>query len=328
MLLPVFNGASTLARALASVRRQSNVSWECVVVDDGSTDNTPATVRRIAQVDARFRLVQTQHRGIVTALGEGLRACRGAFVARMDADDVMLPRRLRMQSDALRADSSLAAVGTHVRMFPRAGLRAGRVGYETWLNSLRSPQDVALDAFVECPIAHPTLMVRGEVLREFRYRDMGWPEDYDLILRLLDAGRRLAVVPVVLHRWRDSPGRLSRTAATYSQARFVACKAAFLAAGFLALTSRYILWGYGSTGRALGRELARHQKHPAYIVELHPGRLGQRIAGAPVIPPERLPAVGALPIVVSVAGATARGQIRAALADMGFVDGRDYRVAA
>jgi glycosyltransferase involved in cell wall biosynthesis len=328
VLLPVFNGADTLRRALASVRRQRGIDWECVVVDDGSNDASAWLAQEASREDPRFRCVFGPHRGIVAALRMGVSSCRAPLIARMDADDIMVSGRLLKQADALREEPRLAAVGTHVELFPRGGLREGRLAYESWLNSLRSARDVEADAFVECPIAHPTLMVRTDVLRELSYREAGWPEDYDLILRLLGAGYRVGVVPEVLLRWRDSPHRLSRTSATYSTRRFVACKAAFLADGFLASSERYVLWGYGGTGRLLRRELARYAKTPAYIVELHPGRLGQIIAGARVIPPERLPTVERLPIVVSVAGAVARNQIREALARMGFVEVDDYRIAA
>ena len=209
-------------------------------------------------------------------------------------------------------------------MFPRAHLTPGRRDYERWLNGIATEEQVLADAFIECPIAHPTLCIRTDVLRAFSWRDEGWPEDYDLVLRLLTAGHRLAVLPRRLLGWRDLPTRLSRTAPPYALARFVACKAAFLAATFLADSTEYILWGYGDTGRSLRRALLEHGRRPSHIVELHPGRIGQRIHAAPVIRPDDLVAVPRLPILVSVAGAGPRAQIRGALDEMGFRETRDY----
>src|SRR5438477_234229 len=83
-----------------------------------------------------------------------------------------------------------------------------------------------------------------------------------------------------LRTWRDRPVRLSRTADRYGLDRFTACKAAFLAAHFLAATEAYVLWGYGPTGRALRRALLAEGKQPSHIVELHPGRIGNTIHGA------------------------------------------------
>jgi hypothetical protein len=172
------------------------------------------------------------------------------------------------------------------------------------------------------------MMVRTSVLREFGYRDCGWPEDYDLILRLIGAGHEIGVVPRRLLGWRDSPGRLSRSAPEYTGPRFTACKAAHLASGFLSRTRRYVLWGYGSTGRALRAALLEHERAPSHIVELHPGRIGQRIHDALVIPPEALAGSRDVPIVVSVAGAGPRSRIRDALGAMGFDELRHFVCAA
>src|SRR5207249_1333668 len=194
----------------------------------------------------------------------------------------------REQLAALESAPDLAAVGCHVRLFPRRTLRDRRRAYELWLNAIDSPRRVREEAFVECPVAHPTLMIRREILADLGYRDRGWPEDYDLVLRLLCAGHDVGVVPRRLLAWRDRPVRLSRTADRYGLDRFTACKAAFLAAHFLAATEAYVLWGYGPTGRALRRALLAEGKQPSHIVELHPGRIGNTIHGACVLPPDAL----------------------------------------
>lgn len=328
ILLPAFNAAPTLPGCWRSVQRQTFTDWECVAVDDGSTDTTAALLRDAARRDRRLTVVTRTHRGLVAALNAGIAVCRGRFIARMDADDVMHRERLAQQVGALAARSDLAAVGCGVRLFPRLGLRPGRRAYEAWLNAMRTAADVRADAFVECPVAHPTLLLRGDVLRQFGYRDCGWPEDYDLVLRLLRAGHGIGVVPRRLLSWRDHPGRLSRVAPEYGLDRFTACKAAHLAAGFLGATEAYALWGYGSTGRALLRALRSHGKRPAHIVEVHTGRMGRTIHGAQVVPPEALATLPRYPLVVSVAGLGPRTRIRAALAEMGFVELRDFVCAA
>ncbi len=324
ILLPVFDAGDALPACLRSIQRQTFDDWECVVVDDGSTDASLACARRVMAADPRFRVLARPHEGLVAALEAGLEHCRGDLVARMDADDVMHRERLAAQADALDAQPRLAAVGSHVRLFPRRGLGEGMRAYERWLASIDSPRRVREEAFVECPVAHPTLMIRRELLGALRYRDRGWPEDYDLLLRLLERGERVGVVPRRLLCWRQGPRRLSRTSDSYSIARFTACKASFLARGILARSDGYVLWGYGGTGRALQRALRERGKRPTAIVELHPRRLGETIQGAPVIRPERLPELPRRPVVVSVAGETARSEIRTDLAAMGFRELRDY----
>lgn len=328
VLLPVRDCAAWLPTCLRSLARQSLASFECVIVDDGSRDGSLSVARDFAATDPRFRVFATAAQGLVPALNEGLRHCCAPIIARMDADDWMHRERLAAQLAALDADASVAAVGCHVRLFPRSQLADGMRAYERWLGGVSSPHDVRREAFVECPVAHPTLAIRALILRELGYRDQGWPEDYDLLHRLLARGERIAVVPRRLLAWRQREGRLSRTHPSYSIERFTACKASFLAEGFLAKHERYVLWGYGATGRSLQRALRSHGRSPSAIIELHPGRLGNRIHGAPVLPPEALASRGPEPIVVSVAGAAPRALIRAQLDRMGFRELDDYVCAA
>jgi len=326
--MPAYNAASTVDRALSSVQRQSERSWECVVVDDGSLDRTADIVAAYAREDPRVRLVQSEHGGIVAALQAGLLQCRAPLIARFDADDLMSRSRLSLQRAALEQSPALAAVGCHVRLFPRAGLRERRLDYERWLRSIQTPEQVEREAFVECPVAHPSLLIRRSVLLEFGYRERAWPEDYDLVLRLLKNGQRIGIVPRRLLHWRDSASRLSRVSEHYSIAAFVECKAEFLASGFLADGDRYLLWGFGDTGKALANALERRGKRPAAIIELHPGRIGQLIRGVPVVAPSALPGLSSHPLIVSVAGLGPRTEIRHALTAMGFRELRDYVCAA
>ncbi len=328
VLLPAYNAAATLPACLRSIQRQTESDWECIVVDDGSTDETLACARRFAERDRRVVAVATPHRGVVAALNAGLERCRGAMIARMDADDLMRSHRLAAQLRALDAEPAWVAVGCHVRIFPRRHLQDGWRAYERWVNRMDSAQHVAAEAFVECPIVHPTLMIRRRALLALRYRDRGWPEDYDLILRLLARGDRVGVVPRRLLCWRDGPQRLSRTGERYEVRRFTACKAAFLADRFLDGVDSYVLWGYGHTGRALRRALLAEGKRASHIVEMHPGRLGNTIHGAPVIRPGELARLRGHRVVVSVSGEVPRRRIRAAMAHMGFRELLEFVCAA
>ncbi len=328
VVVPARDAASTVVACLESVRRQSEAAFECIVVDDGSSDATAELGERIARGDSRFRAFREPHRGLVAALSTGIAHCRAEIVARMDADDVMHRDRLRLQLAELAGDRSLDAVGCHVRLFPRSRLGRGMRAYERWLNGLDSPEAISRDRFVECPVAHPALAIRTATLRRLGYRDRGWPEDYDLVLRLLAEGGRIGVVPRRLLSWRHGPQRMSRTDPRYAVARFTACKAAFLAEGFLRGRPRYTLWGYGHTGRALRRALAALGATASSIVEVHPGRIGRDLAGAPAIAPDGVDPRRHAPLVVSVAGARPRSEIRAFLAARGFTELRDFVCAA
>ena len=327
VLLPAWNAGATVSASLESLRRQTVTDWECLVVDDGSSDETAGLVREVVARDARVTLISTPRRGLVPALNEGLAHCRAPLIARMDADDVMHRERLAAQVDALEHERGLAAVGCHVRIFPRKTMAPGLREYEAWLNSVQCADDVTREAFVECPVAHPTLMMRRD-MAQLAYCDQLWPEDYDLILRALAAGMRIGMVPRPLLAWRARADSWSRTNAAYDVQQFAACKAHYLARGFLAGTESFVLWGYGATGRVLRKALVREGKTPSHIVEVKRSRVGQRIHGAPVIPIADLISLRGQPVVVSVARLGPRSEIRGALAAMNFVEGRDFICAA
>jgi glycosyltransferase involved in cell wall biosynthesis len=328
ILLPVWNAEATLATCLRSIERQTESAFECVVIDDGSTDGSLETARAFAARDSRVRVFSEAHEGLVSSLRKGTARCRAPIIARMDADDWMHRDRLALQLAALEASPDLDAVGSFVRIFPRSTLREGRRTYEHWLHSQTSPDRIWRDRYIECPIAHPTLAIRSSALAEHPYRDRGWPEDYDLLLRLLRRGPCIGIVPRRLLGWRDQPQRLSRSHADYGLARFAACRAWHLSRDFLADQPHYVLWGHGPTGRTLRKELARLGHRPALIVDVHPRRIGQQIHGAEVIAPAALARHRELPLVASVSGPGPRAEIRAALTAMDFREGLDFVVAA
>jgi hypothetical protein len=153
---------------------------------------------------------------------------------------------------------------------------------------------------------------------------MGWPEDYDLVLRMLEGGCRIGVVRRRLLSWRHGPGRLSRADPRYGADRFTACKAHFIRRTILSGTDRYTLWGYGHTGRALRRALERLGRHASRIVEVHPGRLEHGVRGARVIGPGEVRRDTDRPMLVSVAGEKPRREIRDFLDVRGFIEIEDY----
>lgn len=328
ILLPFLNASATLASCLRSIQRQSDPDWRLLLLNDGSRDESLAIATAAAANDPRIDLRDEPHRGLVETLNLGLQQVHSPFVARMDADDLMHRDRLRDQRSALLADPTLDLVGSHVRIFPRDQLTDGRRQYEGWLTSMRSAADIERDRFVECPLAHPTWFARTETLKRIGYEDHGWPEDYDLLLRLIADGGHVSTVPRRLLSWRNGPQRLSKTSPRYQLQRFTACRANALARSFLASTPGYNLWGYGHTGRQLRKALEAHGKKMHGLVELHPGRIGQRIHGAEVVAPEEIERLPRRPLIVSVAGLNARSQIREQLDQMGLREGVDFVCAA
>ena len=322
VLLPVRNGVPFLAAAVDSILRQSLDRWELVVLDDASTDGTPRMLAEYARRDGRVRIVTTHGEGLVPALAIGLAACRAPLVARMDADDISHPRRLEQQFRFMEENPDVGLVACGFRHFPRQDLRVGMRSYESWQNTLLTHELVMRDLFVESPFGHPSVMFRKElVLAVGGYHDPGWSEDYDLWLRLAEAGIRFARLPELLFFWRDRPERLTRTAPAYSAHSFRSCKAYYLKRGFLAGRSDVTLVGAGQEGRAWMRTLAEVGIGVTRWIDADPRKQGRSLHGAPVLPPDTMEIAGKMLVTVGTRGA--RDGIRTWLAARGLREGVD-----
>jgi len=337
ILLPCRDVEPYLDECIRSLEAQTESRYEVLVVDDGSTDGTRDRLVEWVESDPRVRPVQPERKGIVPALNAMAEWARAPVVARMDGDDAARPNRLSAQLALLDEHPDVAACGTGVRYFPREALRSGYRRYETWLNGLRSPEQLSRDVFVECPIAHPTLMIRRDILKALGgYRDLDGPEDYDLVLRVAAAGYGLANVPRVLHDWRLGSHRHSERSSRYSAAAFRRLKIDHLRGplGSAMVGRPVVIWGAGKVGKAFAREWIG-SGGPALeaFVDLDPRKIGQEIHGAPVISPAGLAKtfVGRDErpyVLVAVGSPGAREEIRAALAEMGAEEPADSRAMA
>jgi glycosyltransferase involved in cell wall biosynthesis len=327
VLLPVRNAEPFLDRCIASLERQTLRDFEVVAVNDGSTDSSAATLEAWAARDPRVRLVHRAATGLITTLNAGLELCTAPFVARMDADDVSHPRRLELQVQALDSNPDLGVVSCRVRHFPWHRVGEGFRIYEAWLNSLETPEDIARERFVESPVAHPSVMLRREILANAGgYRDLGWPEDYELWLRLLEAGVRMGKLDPYLYFWREHGERLTRRDSRYSVENFIRCRAHYLLEGPLAGCRCVILWGAGQTGRRLSKHLLRGGAPVEAFVDIDPDKVGRTLRGKPIIDSQGLPALlgDGTVVLAAVASRGARALIREQLDALGLAEGRDY----
>lgn len=195
VLMPVYNAAPFIRRAIESVLSQSFRDFEFLIIDDGSTDDSQSIVKSYS--DSRIRLVQNEENmGVAKTLNRGLGLAAGEYIARMDGDDVCEPDRLELQVRFMEDRPGLALSGTFVRRFAESGNYV-----------LRFPQgSTCLRSYVLLgnPLAHPTVIFRREVFVEsgFRYDpECKAAQDYDLwsrCLRTIEADN----LPAPLVHWR------------------------------------------------------------------------------------------------------------------------------
>lgn len=329
LLIPCYNVARTLSQTLESIVCQTRQDFEVILVDDGSSDDTPNLLREWARRDERMQIYTQPHTGIISALNLGLKHCRADYIARMDCDDLAHPQRLQCQVGYLEANPDVALVSCLVEGYPPEQVREGFRVYIEWLNSLVEDEDIRREIFVESPFAHPSVMLRKTWLEKVGgYQEHGWAEDYDLWLRMYLNGARFAKLNRVLLSWRESPARLTRTDPRYSVENFIRAKAHYLSRGPLAGRDGVIIWGAGMMGRRLSKHLARQRIPLVAFVDIDPAKIGRTRRGLPVISPEALPGLWNCyknPALLAAVGSRgARQLIRRRLESIGLHEGSDW----
>jgi hypothetical protein len=221
----VFNGGGWLAQALDSVLGQTYADFELIAVDDGSTDGSGERLEAYARDDTRVRVLHNdRNRGLVFSLNRALAEARGRCCARMDADDICLPDRFAHQVAFLEAHPDIAAVGSWKDNFDDTHGSLDVRRYPI------TPGLVRWTLFFDCPLCHPSVMARTDALRAAGgYHADAFPaEDYDLWLRLVAAGHRLANLPEVLLRYRRAATSITVTQRPAGRARIATARAAAL----------------------------------------------------------------------------------------------------
>lgn len=183
--MSVFNGERFLSRTLASIFSQTFASFELIVVDDASTDRTPEILSDCS--DGRLRVLRVNaNKGLVDGLNLAIDHAQGRYLARLDADDLSYPERLRRQFDRMEFDPRLVLLGcdfdyidAHDRVFHTARLKHGDVELQQALQTEGNQ------------FCHASVMMRTEAVRRVGgYRKLAgrYSQDYDLWLRLSQLG--------------------------------------------------------------------------------------------------------------------------------------------
>ena len=188
-VIPAFNYARFLPRAIESVLSQTYREIECIVVDDGSTDNTSEV---LARYQTRVRAIAQNNRGLSAARNTGIHAAAGEFIAFLDADDLWLPAKIAEQLAAFQAQPNLGAIGCGAELVDAAGVHIRFLDYaqrhpvlhESW-NQVSQFRAVALRQF------WVSASGSGALIPKRTFEDVGVfdetlraAEDWDMWLRI------------------------------------------------------------------------------------------------------------------------------------------------
>lgn len=172
-----------MREAVDSILNQSLANFELIIIDDGSTDGSSEILQTYQ--DPRIRLVRNEsNKGLARSLNKGIEMAKGKYVARMDADDIALPRRLEMQTEYMEKHPEVMVLGTAYEEFSSHGTHT----VTPYLDHLQMHARLLFNP----PIAHPTAMIRGSLLQDesFRYDPQYLrAQDYDLWSRMFSSSR-------------------------------------------------------------------------------------------------------------------------------------------
>jgi glycosyltransferase involved in cell wall biosynthesis len=268
VLTPAYNAGRYIDETIRSVRSQTFGDFEFIIVDDGSTDETAAVIRRHAAEDPRIRTVSRPNRGLVPTRNEALSLARGEFLAIVDADDVSMPERLALQVAYLREHPECVAVGGRALLVDPEG--EPLILYK-FAGTSHEEIDAMLMAGEGNGVCHPSSMLRREaVLAVGGYREgFQLSEDHDLFLRLAERGR-LANLPDVVVKYRQHLGSICHRALErgYADSR-VAVRDARQRRGLpppgapaegedLPVTDYHRLWAWWALGSGYVRTARKH----------------------------------------------------------------------
>lgn len=203
VVIPTYNRADCLERSIRSVLTQTFHDFELIVVDDGSTDETPAILRKFAHA---LRPLFQPHRGVSAARNRGIREARGRLLAFLDSDDEWLPEKLSRQVALFNPERPLFICHTN-EIWMRNGTLVPQKAIHRKQGGAFFPR-----ALARCLISPSSVMLSRELLDQVGWFDESLPaaEDYDLWLRITAFHEVMFVPEPLIIKYGDREDQLSR----------------------------------------------------------------------------------------------------------------------
>jgi glycosyltransferase involved in cell wall biosynthesis len=199
VVMPTYNAGNYLRSAVLSVVLQSFKDWELLLIDDGSTDNSIATISNIK--DKRIKIIKEKKNiGIIKTMNKAIKIARGTFLARMDADDICHPKRFAKQVEFLKNNSHIDLVATDCIVISENDKILGHLSFSSnYINLISRP-------WISIDMPHPTWLGKTSWFRHHGYSksfflDKKMIEDQELLLRSHETSQ-FYVMPYYLFAYR------------------------------------------------------------------------------------------------------------------------------
>ncbi len=207
IVMAVHNGEEFLRGTLDSVLCQTMPNFECIVINDFSTDGTNEILDEYAAKDSRIKVYPNEENiKLAKSLNRGIELAQGKYIARLDADDICMRDRLEAQLDFMEANPEVAVSSCKFFRLEEGLLMPSLCGRKT------DYETTAAMMLFFCPVLHPGVIARAEVLKQFSYNpEHTCSEDYDMWTRMVVSGYRVACQKEYLMAYRIHGGQITGT---------------------------------------------------------------------------------------------------------------------
>lgn len=215
VLMPVYNGEKYLKEAIDSVLAQTYKKFELIIINDGSVDNTEDIILSFS--DTRIRYIKNEtNLKLIETLNKGIQLSNGKYIARIDADDVCMRNRLKIQVSFLEKNINYALCGSWAYIINSDSKITGRIK--------RIDDNGLLKASLlfTCPFLHPSILIRTEIIKHYLYDKTALHcEDYELWLRIGNSSYQMANIPkyLIKYRWHNQNISVENEEFQYEQKR-------------------------------------------------------------------------------------------------------------
>ena len=324
VILPFFNAEKTLVRSIQSILNQTFYGFELILVNNNSTDNSYQIAMNFKDSDSRLVLLNEKKQGVAYAMNCGLNFSRGKYVARMDADDFAFPERLEKQLNFLKLNPVIDFVGSEVTYISSLKNTASFKRFVDWTNSFHTSEEIEINRFIELPIVNPTIFFRRKVFEiHGGCLDGDFPEDYELQLRYINAGIKMAKIAEPLLEWHDYSTRLTRTDERYSTEAFFRVKAKYFknwSEEYNRFHPNIWVWGAGRKTRQRAKILEKEGLNIVGFIDVKESKTTVK----PTIHYTKVSEAGRVFIVPMVGNYGAREKIKDFLFQKNYIEGKDF----
>lgn len=324
VVIPFYNAAETLDKAIKSIAEQSCSNFECILVNNNSKDKSLEIAWNWAERDSRFRVTEEIRQGVMFASNKGFNEATGKYLARMDADDYAFPDRLKLQSDFLDNNPEYEVISSLVEYVPYSAKIKGISKYVEWVNSVQTYTAIKNQRFIDSPVVNPSAMWRKETGEQYgHYRSGDFPEDYEMWLRWLEKGVKITKIPEYLLKWVDSENRLTRSHQIYRDDAFYSIKTYYLAR-WLKKNNPFHpnvwIWGASKISRKRARLLENYKITIMGFIDIK----DTRQIKDNLIHYRNIPSPEEIFLLIYVRQWDAKEKIKKFLTDKGFKEGWNY----